>query len=197
MTLKRMVPHPAALVGAVPPWATTAALDSIIHLLPLPYTTHWPPCTMNKSHIYVRDDQLHYKYDGKGPRRSSDDIIAILTDIYTVPPISIKQQRLGFLIFYQNDTDVNFIYNPDIQTKLEEANLTARLSYETENYRDIFILQTTANIYNEPDHKTILRLQHQKDLNILRLVKFRSEESKKKYIKITLDSKEARDEIVT
>ena len=148
----------------------------------------------NKSHIYVRDHQLHYKYDGKGPRRSSEDIITILTEIVPVPPVSIKQHRLGFLIYYQNDTDVNFIYNPDIQTKLEEANLTARLSYETENYRDIFILQTTANIYDEADHKTILNLQHQNGLNILRLVKFQARISKKKYIKITLDSKEARDE---
>ena len=124
---------------------------------------------MYNSHIYVRDDQLYYKYDGKGPRRSTDDIIDIITGINPVPPTSVKQHRLGFLIYYQNDRDVNFIYNPDIQTKLEQANLTARLSYETENYRDIFILQTTATIYDEPDHKTTLSLEQQNqenDLNI-------------------------------
>ena len=83
---------------------------------------------MDNSHIYVRDDQLHKEYDGKSPRRSSEEIITILTEIVPVPPVSIKQHRLGFLIYYQNDTDVNFIYNPETLAKLEQEKLTARLS---------------------------------------------------------------------
>ena len=94
---------------------------------------------MYNSHIYVRDDQLLRNYDGSSPRRTIDDLLFIITEIIPIPPTSIKQQRLGFLVYFNAETDVNFIFKPEIQAKLQEKQLSARLSYETENFRDIYI----------------------------------------------------------
>ena len=151
---------------------------------------------MSKSHIYLRDDLLTREYDGKTPRRTIDQMYTILTEIIPLPPHSMKQQRLGFLAYYQHDIDVNFIYKPENKAKLQQNQLTARLSYETENNRDIYILKTPLEIYNKSETNLTIELEERNAIQILKLDKFINEKSSKKYIKITLESKESRDELV-
>ena len=129
------------------------------------------------SHIYLRDDLLTRDYDGNPPRRSIDDIYTILTDIISKAPSSIKQQRLGYLVYYKYDTDVNFIYKPENQAKLNQKQLTARLSYETENNRDIYILKSPGEIYDKSGVNLTLELEARNDIKILHLDKFISEKS--------------------
>ena len=120
----------------------------------------------------------------------------ILTDIIPLPPYSMTQQHLGFLVYYQHDIDVNFIYKPENQAKLQQNQLTARLSYDTENNRDIYILKTPGEIYNKYEANLTIELEERNAIQILKLEKFISEKSLKKYIKITLESKESCDEVV-
>ena len=52
------------------------------------------------SELYVRDKLLRKDYDGRGARRSSDDLLSILTEIIPSVPKSIVERRLGFSVFY-------------------------------------------------------------------------------------------------
>ena len=92
--------------------------------------------------IYIRDGDLANDYNGRGPRRSHEDIVTILTTIIPRPVKNIREQRLGYIASFPNDLDTNYIFRPEIVTKLQQKNLSARLSYETEAKRDIYILKT-------------------------------------------------------
>ena len=151
---------------------------------------------MTQSHIYIRDNQLPKDYDGTSLRRTTDDLAIILTEISTMPPASIKETRLGFMVFYQDDTDVNFIFKPEIQNKLQQKQLLARLSLKTQNTREVYILRTPESAYNKSESNLITEIESRNNILLLQLVKFTSNDSHKSYIKITVDSNISRDEII-
>ena len=100
------------------------------------------------SELYVRDNLLRKDYDGKGPRRSREDLLSILTELIPSVPKSIVERRLGFSVFYAEDCDINSYFKPEIKTKLQQHHLLARMSYATQAQREIYILKTPDPIYN-------------------------------------------------
>ena len=91
------------------------------------------------SELYIRDNLLPKDSDGKGARRTSDDLSSILTEIFPRAPKSIVPKRLGFSVFYDNDYDVNPYFKPETKNKLQKHHLLARLSYATQAQREIYI----------------------------------------------------------
>ena len=62
------------------------------------------------SEIYIRDLLIPKLSDGRGPRRSQDDINAIITSIIPRPTTSMRTVKLGFTIAYPNEEDANFFF---------------------------------------------------------------------------------------
>ena len=146
--------------------------------------------------IYFRDALLPNDYDGLAPRRSVDDMFNLLPEICPIPPKTIKPLKLGFLACYENDQDVNFIYNPDIIQKLRDKELLPRLAYNTAANREVYLLSPSSTIYNKLDAHLITEIEQRNNISLIQLVKFTSNSNQKRYIKLTLDSKIARDSLV-
>ena len=91
--------------------------------------------------IYIRDDLIPRQSYGDVARRSQDDINNILTSIIPRPTTSMCQVRLGYTAPYSNDSDANFFFRPEILTKLKDQNLTACLSHNTQDQREIYIIK--------------------------------------------------------
>ena len=139
--------------------------------------------------IYVRDELIPKESRGNVPnRRSQEDIDTILTSIIPRPPTSIRLTPLGFVTSYSLDEDANKLFKPETITKLKDAKLTAKLSYNTQLQREIYILNTPEDIYNKQEANLIIELEQQNDIYILHLEKFTSKTSRKRYIKITLET---------
>ena len=147
--------------------------------------------------IYLCDGKLPNDYNGSTPpRRTIDDIYSIITEIVPIPPKSIKEQRLGFVIYYENDKDVNFIYRPEISQKLADKDFAARLVNNTEDLRAVYILRTTPAIYHKDHALLTAEIEQRNNIIIKQLETFPSNKNQKLYIKLTLESKEARDNLI-
>ena len=92
--------------------------------------------------LYLRDNNLATDFDGTGPRRNTNDIYTAITEIIPRAPKSIKEHRLGYTVLFGDDKDANFIFKPEVQNKLLQKQLIARLSYNTEAHREVYILKT-------------------------------------------------------
>ena len=167
--------------GAAPPTTTTNNMTTTTILHP--------------GSVYLRDDLLTNDYNGRGARRSTDDISSIITSIIPRAHKSLKEHRLGVSVCYDDDRDLNKFFVTNIKNKLQEQHLLPRLSYETESRRDIYILNPTYAIYNREVNTLIAELEYRNDIDIMKLDKFESNVTRKKYIKITLDSIKARDDL--
>ena len=146
--------------------------------------------------VYIRDDLIpRQSYGDDVDRRSRDDINSTLTSIIPRPTTSMRQVRLGYTASYPSDKDANYFFKPEIITKLKDQNLTACLSHKTQEQREIYILNPPLPIHEKLDEHIIIELEHRNKINILYLEKFTSFRTNKRYIKIILDSKEAKDSV--
>ena len=146
--------------------------------------------------IYLRDILLPNDYDGRAPRRSADDIKQILSRIIPIDPGLIVKQKLGFSVCFQDENYVNYIFKREIFNKLQEEQLLAQLSHDTEVNRVIYILNAPDTIYNKPDAHLLTAIEYSNNVTLLRLDKFYSNLSRKRYIKLTLDNKKTRDDLI-
>ena len=146
--------------------------------------------------VYIRDDILPKDYDGKSPRRTNNEIQGIISGIIPRPPKSSKQTKLGYRVFYENDSDINHFFKPDILKKLKESQLTPQLSYSSQEQRELYIIDIPTEIYKKADSSILVEIEHSNNITILILEKFTSNKTDKKYLKLTLDSKVARDNII-
>ncbi|CAL4166907.1 unnamed protein product [Meganyctiphanes norvegica] len=143
------------------------------------------------SQVYLRDLIVPNDYNGQTTKRTIEDLRTILTEIMpTISPITIAEKRLGFLVSYSADTDINHLFKPASISKLREKQMTIRLSYASQLDREILILKTPNIIYIKPTPQLTAEIQQSNKISILHLEKFCSEKSKKNYIKITLFSKQ-------
>ncbi|CAL4129128.1 unnamed protein product [Meganyctiphanes norvegica] len=143
------------------------------------------------SQIYLRDLTVPNDYDSQTTKRTIEDLRTILTEILpTISPINIDEKRLGFLLTYITDTDINHFFKPATISKLREKQMTTRLSYASQLDREILILKTPNILYIKPNHQLTAEIKQRNNVSILHLEKFCSEKSKKNYIKITLNSKQ-------
>ena len=135
------------------------------------------------SELYIRDNLLPKDFDGKGARRTRDDLLSILSEIISQPPGYIVERRLGFLVFYNEDRDVNSYFKPEIKNKLQQHHLLARLSYATQAKREIYILKTPDSIYNKADDLLTAEIEHKNNITVLKLDKFCSNKLQNIYLK--------------
>ncbi|CAL4114050.1 unnamed protein product [Meganyctiphanes norvegica] len=143
------------------------------------------------SQVYVRDLTVPNDHNGQIGKRTIDDLHTILTEILlTISPISIDEKRLGFLVNFSADTDINHFFKPATISKLHKKQMTTRLSYASQMDREILILKTPNIIYTLPNLHLTDEIQQRNNVSVLHLEKFCSEKSKKNYIKITLNSKQ-------
>ena len=143
--------------------------------------------------VYIRDKLIPSTGHENAAKRSKDDINITLTAIVPRPTTSIQQTKLGFMVTYPQDSDVNLFLKPENITKLLANNLSASLAHNTRDQRIIYIINSPQQTYDKIDAHLCVELEHQNDINILKLDKFISSETNKRYIKLILDSKESTD----
>ena len=107
----------------------------------------------------------------------------------------MQQVRLGYTASYPNDKDANFFFKPEIITKLKDKNLSARLSHNTQGLREVYIINPPQSTHEKLDEQICIEIEQRNKLNILYLEKFTSLITNKRYIKIILNSKEAKDSL--
>ena len=146
--------------------------------------------------IYMRDNLLPKDYDGKSKRRTSEEIQGILAEVIPRAPKSVKQTKLGYRIFYDDDADINFFFKIDKVEHLKTKLLTPQLSYNSQEQRELYIIDISEEIYKKTDSIILLELEQENSLTILILEKFTSHKTNKRYLKLTLDSKNARDNMI-
>ena len=86
----------------------------------------------------MRDNLLPKDYDGKSKRRTSEEIQGILAEVIPRAPKSVKQTKLGYRIFYDDDADINFFFKIDKVEHLKTKHLTPQLSYNSQEQRVIY-----------------------------------------------------------
>ena len=133
------------------------------------------------SEVYIRDVLITETPPGDDDlnRRSQDEIDNILTGLVPRPTKSMRQVRLGFTASYPNDKDANYIFKPEIITKLKDQNLTACLSHNTKEQREIYILNPPQSTYYKRDEHICTELELRNNISILFLEKFISSRSNK------------------
>ncbi|CAL4160951.1 unnamed protein product [Meganyctiphanes norvegica] len=132
------------------------------------------------SQIYLRDLTVPNDYDRQTTKRTIEDLRTILTEILpTISPINIDEKRLGFLLTYITDTDINHFFKPATISKLREKQMATRLSYASQLDREILILKTPNILYIKPNHQLTAEIQQRNNVSILHLEKFCSEKSKR------------------
>ena len=146
--------------------------------------------------IYIRDILIDKESDGKGARRSLEEINEILTNIIPRPTSSMRKVRLGFTIAYQNDEDANYFLKDNVITKLQEKNLLARFSFNTQEQREIYIPNVPQSTFNKIESHLLVELEAKNSISILKLDKFHSFATSKNYIKIIMENKQAKDQLV-
>ncbi|CAL4148224.1 unnamed protein product [Meganyctiphanes norvegica] len=102
------------------------------------------------SQVYLRDLTVPNDYDGKTTKRSINDLRTILAEILPILPINIVEKRLGFLVTFSADTDINHCFKPETIFKLHEKQITTHLSYASQVYREKLILKTPNIIFTKP-----------------------------------------------
>ena len=145
--------------------------------------------------IYIRDTRIPKETHGQCVRRTTSEITEILNGIVPCPPKSIRQVRLGYALEYPNDVDVNHFFKADNPKKLLEQNLTARISYNTQLQREIYIINVPQDAYDKNNEQLILELEAANNISLLVMEKFHSRITQKKYIKITMESKTEKDKL--
>ena len=148
------------------------------------------------SEVYIRDELIPKEnHSDDIERRTKDEINSILASLIPRPTTSLRQVRLGYTASYPNDKDVNFFFKPEIITKLKDQNLSARLSHNTQSLREVYILNPPQSTHEKLDEHICVELEQRNKLNILYLEKFISLKTNKRYIKVILDSKDAKESL--
>ena len=119
--------------------------------------------------IYLHDVQT--VSENNNTRRSIHEIKDILTDAdpSSTVPQWIKTTPNGYIASYSNDSQINFIYNPDIIEKFDNNQLKAEFSSETNLLRQVVITGVTPEIYSKPPEDITQELQRVNHIDILRL----------------------------
>ena len=147
--------------------------------------------------LYIRDTLIPRETDGTGQRRTTTQINEILTGIIPRPPKSLKQVCLGFTAEYPNDEDANLFFKLEKINKLHDQNLTTQLSYNTQLQREIYIPNVPQASFDKIDGHIAIELEQRNHISFLALEKFKSNRTGKRYIKIVMESKAAKDQLTT
>ena len=146
--------------------------------------------------IYLHDVQT--VSENNNTRRSIHEIKDILTDAdpSSTVPQWIKTTPNGYIASYSNDSQINFIYNPDSIEKFDNNQLKAEFSSETNLLRQVVITGVTPEIYSKQPDDITQELQRVNQIDILRLSVYLSPHNSKRYIFATVSNKESKEQLV-
>ena len=150
--------------------------------------------TPKMSEIYLRDDK--FARLGYGPRLTPDDIRYALDNIRSQRPFDIKQVNKGYILKFHNDKDVNYIMCQPTYSKLQQQYLTPDLSKDTRFHREVIALDVPESILELPIQDLQDELQVKNNIHIMKLTKFTSEYSNRHFIKMILDTRASKEQVI-
>ena len=148
------------------------------------------------SELYLTDliAQQAIKENPNFPKRTINDITPILKSL---KPTDIQayhtfQTKVGFILKFPKDRDVNIFFHPDAQKKLLENNLHPDLTKKCQKDRVLYISDICAENFDLDTDDIKQSIMTQNHINIMRIDKFTPKENPtKRYLRIYLDSKPA------
>ena len=143
--------------------------------------------------IYLRDDKFA---EGLAPQLTKVNIENILRDVNSKQPIDIFPVSRGFIVKCESDQDVNYLMDNEIYHKLSHKNVTADLSKDTRFHREVLITDIPLTIYDEDKWDIADELEYQNNITILCITPFISQRSGKYFIKIILDTRSSKENII-
>ena len=143
--------------------------------------------------IYLRDDRYA---QGSAPKLSKENIENILREVNSKPPLDIFPVSRGFIVKFESDEDVNYLMDDKIFQKLRHKYITADLSKDTRFYREVLITDVPLTIYEENKWDICDELEYHNNITILYITPFRSHRSGKYFIKIILDTRSSKENII-
>ena len=146
--------------------------------------------------IYLRDELA--VSTNSPTKRKVQEIRDILSNIDSSPsaPNRINPSYQGFFVTYQNDKDLNFIFESATVNLLKNNNLISELARKTHLLRQVVISGVTNEIFSKSDNEILQELNQHNNSKVLLLSRFESPQYSKRYLFATLDSKVARDQII-
>ena len=146
--------------------------------------------------IYLRDELA--VSTNSPTKRKVQEIRDILSNIDSSPsaPNRINPSYQGFFVTYQNDKDLNFIFESATVNLLKNNNLISELARKTHLLRQVVISGVTNEIFSKSDNEILQELNQHNNSKVLLLSRFESPYYSKRYLFATLDSKVARDQII-
>ena len=146
--------------------------------------------------IYLRDKNINK--DGTGAKRSPADFRTDFKEIFPNNPQIQKETstELGSIIIFVHDNDANLIFNQQVKAKLSAKNMSANLSSPTRLDREIYLINVPIDIYQKDIQEIKTEIVKITGYRTLEVIKFNGNNSGKKYIVLTVDSKDARDNIL-
>ena len=161
--------------------------------------------------IYVKD-HLHHFYgnqddvdttssnsSGSQIKKSIADILPILKEIGPnyITDRSFRAVPQGFIVTYNKDNDVDFIFNPENISKLQDKNISVELSNPSKNLREAFIGYVPEQIFNLPAAQILSELRKEAQTQIVHIKKFHVVKSGStvNYLVITSSTSEHRKQV--
>ena len=151
-----------------------------------------------KYDIYIRDKAID-KTSSNGPQhhsKSAEDLRSFLEGLIPRPVSSVRLVKLGYIVVYATEDSVNYYFDPRTCRDLQNAGLEFKLSFKSQEQREIFILDPPLYIYNKMEQDIIPDLEQQNNITILSLHKFESKKTLRKYFKIILSCENDKNRIV-
>ena len=141
--------------------------------------------------VYLRD--LQFKNNPSIERRKCPIIQQILYDTAPAPfnLIAINSTEYGYLITHDADKDLNYIFNPDFVTKLSDNHLQAELINDIRIRRQIVVTKLPNNIFSKSVSILSNEINSKNNIEILSLVKYKSNKTSDNIFFITLASVES------
>lgn len=145
--------------------------------------------------IYLRDELVNT--NNNVVKRQISEIQDILNDITPNTTITkTNPTNQGFIVSYNNDSDINFIFNSNNIRTLKDKHLSAELSSTTQAHRQVVISGLSNDIHSKSLTEIQIEIQQKNSINILLLSKYESQFNHKRYLFITLDSKVVKDQTI-
>ena len=92
--------------------------------------------------IYVNDRNL--------PKTSLNDVWSYINSLAPTPPLGIIPENNGYKIQFNDETQCNIRFQQHVIWDLQYKNMTASLSEDLKNDREIYVPNPPDNIYDMP-----------------------------------------------
>ena len=146
--------------------------------------------------IYLHDCLIQTNSNVRRPIQEIKDTL-IEIDPDSNEPQRIITTNKGYIASYSNEEHINFIFIPDNIEKLNGKHLKAELTSETQLHRQVVITGVTQEICSKQHSDIIQEIRRTIPVNILQLSVYESLHNNNRYIFVTVDTKETKDQLLT